>query len=280
MQIAKQEAQKVVFIVAINSDFGIFLSKRFSLEGFLVTGTYRSKEQLDRLDHIPSDRLFHCDISNAESVKALSTNYANLGYRWDIFISCVGYPIPLISFFGSDFDEWSTSFNVNCVHQFRVLHTLHSRRNSTGVCHVVFFAGGGTNGPVINFSAYTLSKITLIKMCEFLDAENPDLNVFIVGPGWTKTKTHDLILSDQRTSAEKRKETTDFLSRNSGTPMDHIYDCIKWCSAKGKQVVGGRNISVVHDRWGTFELEQALLSDTDMYKLRRYGNDWKKEQVD
>ena len=274
MPIAKPVVQKVVFILAINSDFGIFLSRRFSQEGFLVVGTYRSKDQLDRLDHIPSDRLFNCDISNAESVKALCTNYATLGYRWDIFISCVGYPIPLTSFFDSDFDEWSASFDVNCIWQLRVLHTLHSFRNSRDICHVVFFAGGGANGPVINFSAYTLSKITLIKMCEFLDAENSDLNVFIVGPGWTKTKTHELILSDQRTSAEKRQETIDFLSRNSGTPMDHIYDCIKWCSEKGKQVVGGRNISVVHDRWGTFELEQALLSATDMYKLRRYRNDW------
>ena len=34
----------------------------------------------------------------------------------------------------------------------------------------------------------------------------------------------------------------------------------------------GRNISVVHDKWGTKKLKYELLNDNDRYKLRRYKN--------
>ena len=139
-----------------------------------------------------------------------------------------------------------------------------------------YFSGGpGTNNAVTNFSALTLSKTMLLKSCELLHAENEDINAFIVGPGWTRTKTHDAILSDPHVSEEKRQGTLDFLSSNSGTSMDDIYDCIRWLSEAGRAVAGGRNFSVVHDHWGSDELAQELSNDFDMYKLRRYRNDWK-----
>ena len=35
-----------------------------------------------------------------------------------------------------------------------------------------------------------------------------------------------------------------------------------------------QKFSVVFDKWGTEELAKMLAEDPDMYKLRRYGNDW------
>ena len=49
-------------------------------------------------------------------------------------------------------------------------------------------AGGGTNNPFTNYSAYCVSKIALIKMCELIDDEYKNLNVFIIGPGLLKPK--------------------------------------------------------------------------------------------
>lgn len=131
------------------------------------------------------------------------------------------------------------------------------------------------NGTVLNFSAYTVSKIMLAKMCEFLDAENKDMNIFIVGPGWTKTKIHHTILSDKRTAKAKVKETKDFLKEKEGTPLEDIFNSIEWLRAQGKSVVSGRNFSIVYDPWKEKtrdRLVKALLKDADMYKLRRQGN--------
>ena len=61
---------------------------------------------------------------------------------------------------------------------------------------------------------------------------------------------------------------------NEGIDMDEIYKAILWLSIKGKKVAGGRNFSVIHDQRGEEQLATNLFADENMYKLRRYGNDW------
>ncbi|GAG88545.1 unnamed protein product [marine sediment metagenome] len=138
--------------------------------------------------------------------------------------------------------------------------------------NVVFFAGGGINKAVTKFSAYTISKIMLIKVCEFLDAENEDLNIFIVGPGWTMTKIHQLILKNIDRKDERYYKTKNFMTSKKGTSTDDIYNYIKWLCEQGRDVAGGRNFSVVYDKWrgkSGKELSIKLKKNPDMYKLRR-----------
>ncbi len=173
--------------------------------------------------------------------------------------------MPVTSFFGSDFDAWQESFEINSLDQLRVLHALYPFRVKGHTANVVFFAGGGANNAVVNFSAYTLGKITLTKMCEFLDAETKGLNVFIVGPGWTQTKIHRLIPG----SGGK--------ARKKGTPLSEIFECIQWLSSQGKGLAGGRNFSIVYDPWrpeARALLVKELKSNPDMYKLRRHKNNF------
>lgn len=269
---------KVVFISSISSDIGIGLANRYHRDGFEVFGTYRSEKLLYQLKNIEKENLFFCDLSDRESIEKSIDKFKQHRRRWDIFVSCAAWPPPLVAFFEADFEQWNRSIHINAIEQLRVLHALYPHRNPSGVNSAVFFAGPGTNNAPKNFSAVTLSKIMLMKMCELLDAENEDLNPFIIGPGWTRTKTHQEILLDPNVSAEKKRETEKFLKSDKGTSMDDIYDSILWLIEKGKKVAGGRNFSVVHDAWGEAELVDELLKNQNMYKLRRSGNDWRERQ--
>jgi len=192
---------------------------------------------------------------------------------WDTFISCPCNPLPLENFFKCKFDEWSDSIHTNAIEQLRILHELYPFRNTNQrMPNVVFFAGGGINKAVTKFSAYTISKIMLIKVCEFLDAENEDLNIFIVGPGWTMTKIHQLILKNIDRKDERYYKTKNFMTSKKGTSTDDIYNYIKWLCEQGRDVAGGRNFSVVYDKWrgkSGKELSIKLKKNPDMYKLRR-----------
>jgi NAD(P)-dependent dehydrogenase (short-subunit alcohol dehydrogenase family) len=263
----------LVFLSSITSDIGIALARRYSRDGYAIAGTYRSTALLDQLRDLPDCHLFYCDLGDLDTIARSVSAFQALGLSWDTLISCASWPPPLTQFFEGDFEQWSRSVHINAIEQLRVVHALHSTRAQDA--NVVFFAGPGTNNAVTNFSALTISKLMLIKMCELLDAENPDLNTFIVGPGWTKTKTHDAILSDPHVSEAKRAETLQFLATQEGTSMDDIYDSIRWLSNAGRTVAGGRNFSVVHDCWGSTELATALENDPNMYKLRRHQNSWK-----
>ena len=266
--------KKTVILLSVSSDIGAHLARKYLRRGFTVVGTYRTKAHVRDLQGLPDCLLFKCDLGKRTDVDRFIRQVKNKKLAWDVLISCVGHPLPVIPFFDCDFDEWKGSVGVNAIEQLRALHMLHPYRNRRKA-DVVFFAGGGMNGSVVNFSAYTISKIMLAKMCEFLDAENKDLNVFIVGPGWTRTKIHKTILSDKRTAKFKVLETRDFLKNKNGTSLDDIYECVDWLCEQGKPVAGGRNFSVVYDPWreGKREkLKKALKTDPNMYKLRRNKN--------
>ena len=137
---------------------------------------------------------------------------------------------------------------------------------------VIFFAGGGTNSAPVNFSAYTASKIALIKLCELLDAETEDCKFSIIGPGWVKTKIHQETLTAEGAGEDAVQRTREHYSKGEWTSMLSIAECCEWIIQSSKSVVGGRNFSVVHDEWGEENLENTLSGNQDFYKLRRYGN--------
>jgi len=265
---------RTVVILSISSDIGQHLAQKYLAQGCRVVGTFRHDAGLKALKAHPRCMLVKCDVSKLADLKRLAAKLKKAGARWDVFISCVGDLLPARPFFESNFKQWADSMHVNSIAQLQALHVLHPLRNR-GKADVVFFAGGGMNSAVENLSAYTVSKIMLAKMCEFLDAENKDLNIFIVGPGWTKTKIHQSVLKDKRSAAAKVKGTKGFLKTRKGTSLDDIFECIDWLCRQGKRLASGRNFSVVYDPWRKpqrAKLVKALARDKDMYKLRRSGN--------
>lgn len=241
-------------IISISSDIGTAMAQRWQARGWDVYGTYRTpSSKVTQLRQLGIG-IFHCDLLNIQSVDSLPS----LSLVWDILVMCPGTLDPIDSFADCSFDEWEKSLTVNFTRQMRILQTMlpfRNRNSELGAC-VLFFAGGGVNSAPINSSAYTVSKIALIKMCELLDAEIPDTRFVIVGPGWVDTKIHKTSKSEQI----------------NFTPMDKILDCCDWLIDAPRKVVGGRNFSVVFDSWGTRELAETLIEYPDMYKLRRCGN--------
>jgi NAD(P)-dependent dehydrogenase (short-subunit alcohol dehydrogenase family) len=153
----------------------------------------------------------------------------------------------------------------------QVLHALLPLR-AVDSPFVGLFAGGGTNSSPIGFSAYTLAKIALIKAVELIDAEMPDLRIAIIGPGWVRTKIHDETLRSGEQAPYAFAETSRRLMHSDFNPMTRVVDCVAWAMTAPREVVSGRNFSVVHDPWGLETLEQQLRGDADMYKLRRARN--------
>jgi hypothetical protein len=111
-------------------------------------------------------------------------------------------------------------------------------------------------------------------MCEQLDKEADDLNIFIIGPGFLPTKMIQETIRAGDVAGANYQKTLDFLD-TPGTSFDDVFAHINWCMEQGRGVAGGRNFSTVHDPWrgdgGT--LAERLRGDPDMFRLRRYAGD-------
>ena len=154
----------------------------------------------------------------------------------------------------------------------KFIPSANTKNNSSPVC--LFFAGGSTNNASKNYSAYTISKIASIKMVELLDAELPDISFTILGPGPVNTKIHQATLN---TSFEKIGEyydkTKNMLDNNLCYPIENVIKCCDWLIHQKRSLIGGRNFSAVHDPWDQSKISK-ISSNPDLFKLRRYGNDF------
>jgi NAD(P)-dependent dehydrogenase (short-subunit alcohol dehydrogenase family) len=259
---------KTIIILGINADIGKNLAKLFIIDGYKVIGTYRKKKPAN----LAKADIYKCDITKKKDIAKFITNLKRKKIKWDIIFSSVGTSEPISKFFDINFDIWRKSINVNFISQLEVIHFLYKLR-SNNKNSIVLMAGGGTNNPFKNYSAYCVSKIALIKMCELIDDEYKNLNTFIIGPGFTKTKTHLETIKAGKKAGTNYLRVKKFLkSSNQGTSFKKIYECILWGTEESRKIVGGRNFSVVHDKWGTKRLRIKLLSDINKYKLRRHKN--------
>lgn len=270
---------RTAFVLGASADIGLGLSERLIADGWHVVGAARDEDRLEGIRKRSEFTYLPCDLGDRDSVRGLSESCGALGRAWDLFVSAAGAMDPIGPFFTVDFDRWEGSCTVNAMAQLRTLHGIWPFRRRDTIVDAMFMAGGGTNNPFTNYSAYCVSKIALTKMCELLDDEEPDLNVFIIGPGFVKTRIHDQTLSAGTAAGSGYARTQDFL-KTPGTSMDDIYAHMRWCMAQGREVCGGRNFSTVYDPWrdGGQALSRQLQGDPDAFRLRRSqpgGNDRK-----
>jgi NADP-dependent 3-hydroxy acid dehydrogenase YdfG len=264
-----------VIIASISSDIGNALGRYWKEQGRQVYGTYRKKnlqtEELEKKYRIP---LVQCDFLDKTSIEDACLNLRKLCLQWDVLVIAPGTLEPIGKFEEINFDEWENCLKINFINCMRMLHLLLPYRAckvKQNMPCVLFFAGGGTNDAPVEHSSYILSKIALIKSCELLDAEIPDVKFMIVGPGWVKTKIHQESLRKGQGISYNRTKVQ--FEKGSFIPMEKVVACFDWLIKSSSRGISGRNFSVVFDSWGTRTLEQELEKDLNMYKLRRYRND-------
>lgn len=274
MRPSKPNFLRKVIVISASSDIGEALCHRWLERGTQVCGSFRRESvAVDSLRRAGVQMVF-CDLSDKQSVSKCCADIARISPDWDALILCPGDLAPVGPFTSSDFSEWERSFSINCTAQLRIVHKLLAVRRRDGELppEVLFFAGGGTNNATVNYSAYTLSKITLIKACELLDAEMPDVRFVILGPGWVRTKIHDATLAAGKRAGQNFENTKARLKGDNFVPMEKVLDCCDWLLGAPREVVGGRNFSTAGDDWGSETLSKQLAEDSDLFKLRRWDS--------
>jgi NAD(P)-dependent dehydrogenase (short-subunit alcohol dehydrogenase family) len=262
-------------LVAGSSDIGLALAEAWARSGHAVVGTYRTWstgcEDLQKrgVEWFPLS--FERGCESGEQAR----RFLEAADGWDVVVFLSGEQSPVGDFADVPFAEWDRSIQVNFLSQLSLLHALLPHRNTRTPLGplVIFFAGGGTNNAVVKYSAYTASKIGLIKMVELLDAEMPSVRFTIVGPGWVKTKIHETTLHTGAAAGANFEKTREMFRGGAWNPMEKVVACCNWLLGQGREVIGGRNFSIVHDAWGSPDLSDALQTDPSLYKLRRSGNE-------
>jgi len=259
-------------IVGISSDISVSLARRYIGRGARVWGTYRSRsDAIENLQALGAVLSF-LDVDDPHSVAEFVGEMTASGFLWNRFISAIGALAPIGPFFDTDFAAWDRSVRTNSLSQLHVLHSVFALRDQRELPRAILFAGGGTNSPFDNYSAYCLGKIMLMKACELLDSEEQGLAISILGTGWVNTKIHGQTMAAGSMAGGNFDKTRDFLGSKAtdGTSLETVGDCIDWCFASPREAVSGRNFSIVHDNWRDPSFIDDLAREPSKGKLRRH----------
>ncbi|MBI4283694.1 MAG: SDR family oxidoreductase [Chloroflexi bacterium] len=262
---------KTAIIVSASSDIGYAICQRWLGQGMRVYATYRTdSQQVSDLKSrgIP---LVHCDLAKRHSILSACSVLRELCPQWDVLIMCPGIQDPIGPFLETEFGLWEESVMVNFVGQICFVRELLSTRQASSAIEpiVLLFAGGGPNKATVNYSAYAVSKVALIKMTELLDAEISDSRFVIINPGWVKTKAHESMLKAGTKTGEDYWRTVKKFESDEWTPMERVVDCCDWLIQMPRKLISGRYFGVEFDAWGSETLNQRLARDPNLCKLRR-----------
>jgi len=255
-------------IIGIHSGIGSALADALSAEGWSIIGTSRSGQS----DTPP--QFYFCDLSTSESVDSAIVELTKSSVRWDAVIVAPGTMEPIGKIDTVSADAWAESIDVNFTNQMRLIVGLLPLKSSSAVGQpiVVTFAGGGTNSAPVGFSAYTLAKLAMVKGMEVMAEEFQDVTFVNIGPGWVKTKIHQQAMENPATPESSRKETERRLQEDDFVPMSKVVAMVLWVLNAPASVVTGRNFSAQHDPIENPQFEIGLASDSNLMKLRRFGN--------
>lgn len=265
---------KNAIVFSVSSGIGHELCLRLLRENYTVYGTYNNYSEAVEKLKLLGVKLYQCNLLIDDELDECIIKLNNEVTVWHSLYQLQATMNPIGCLTSIDMKQWEESLKLNFTNQIKIIQGLLDNRSRDLTPNVVTFAGGGTNNAVRNFSVYTISKIALIKMMELLYAEFSDTKFACIGPGWVNTKIHNETLLSKDLAKEAYTQTVDHIENNVFTEIDDIINCLMWIENSSKEVVSGRNFSVVHDMWGDELLSKELMSNQDMYKLRREGNKW------
>ena len=258
-------------IVGIDSGLGALIADDLQIKGWEVLGTSR-RELLKESSHSKRFKVSFCDFLVNSSIDSCAAEIINENADWQILILAIGILDPIGPFETIDFEKWEDSYRVNFLGQMRFIQQMLKPRSETTNRLVLTFAGGGTNTATLNFSSYTLAKISLIKAMELLAAEIQDTKFVSLGTGWMDTPIHHQTLAAENNAGSAYLDTLERIeSGNFGKAAD-LLDFIDWCWSEDKVLVSGRNFSLQGDPWRESQLNENLKTDINMFKLRRFKN--------
>lgn len=251
-------------IVGHDSELGRMIGDHLENLGWSVFGTTRRTNQVNH-------NRFYLDASDPRSISIAANEFMECAKDWDLLVVAIGVLNPLGKISEVNFEQWRQSIEINFVSQVDVIQEMVGRVSKLPAKSrkVLTFAGSGTNSAPVNFSAYTLSKIALIKATEILAIEHPETIFLSLGTGWMRSPIHQQTLLAGELAGAAYSETKRRLEENEfGDPIQ-LKEFIDWYLAVNDSRISGRNIALQGDTWTDENFLDSLTSSDDSFKLRR-----------
>ena len=262
-------SKKNAFLLSLTSDIGFKVAQNLKQKGWNIYGTYRVFDR-KLLDVTHKQNLIQIDFSrNLSSFKKIQLiKFLKKTAKISLFSCFSGNQKPIGLLDRIDFREWYSSFNINLmvpINIFKISIPFLVKNSS-----IIFFTGGGPNKATKFFSAYSLSKFTLIKFIEQMSLEYKKFNFACVNPGWVNTKAHRHLLKAKGLKNSKDlKKLKLKIKYNDWVSYRKTIDFFDWYTNLKNKKLSGRYFVLDYDKIFEKEYIYRISKNENNLKMRR-----------
>ena len=266
-------SKKNILVAGAGRGIGKRIALGFARHGARVALVGRSKAEID-LAHIEIEQAggsalrIRADVTDPEQLTlAVSRATVTFGGPIDVLICAAGIPGPLQPFLQTSIKAWAETIQVNLLSVTYSCRAVLPSMVEKRAGKIIALTCDSDSLPKLNFSAYTTSKVGVVRFVEALAAEvvdhNVQVNCFDPGSAYTNL-TDEIIRAESRLEASvvaAAKETR----RTGGMSADLQLAMVSFLASEQSNHITGKLIHVTDD-WQ--KLKNATLRP-DALTLRR-----------
>lgn len=256
---------KTALVTGGSRGIGKAIARAFLREGANVMLAARSEAELNAAhlelsEEFGKTRVAICvtDVSREEDVKKIVAETLRNFSKIDIVVNAAGIYGPIGPSEKVDFEAWKRTFEINVFGTFKVFQEVapHMMKQRKG--KIINFSGGG-DGPFPRFSAYSASKVSVVRLTETLAAEMKEYGVDVnaIAPGGVNTLFLDQAIAAGEGAVGKEQYARFLKQREAGgVSPDEAAELCVFLASDASDGLSGRFISAVWDDWRNWDKEK------------------------
>ena len=271
-----------VTIFGPTSKIGSTLAKKYLEDGNNINLFYRNNNNKIFLNNnfnikknINKLQLIKYNFKDDKKLELSIKKNRKIFNKTNILILTIAELGEIKNFFEQSIKKFSYTFYVNFFFYVSLFKTLNKVLNKKKKMLVILFSGGGSTTFRENFSAYSLTKVCLVKLTEIMSHEikNKKIRFNILSPGIINSNMIKKILKEKNNvSKDEIKKIKKNLTM-SETNIIKVYNTINFLYSKKGKNISGKLISSTWDDIANLKKKDLnIIMKTDKYTLRRKEN--------
>lgn len=267
-----------VFITGASRGLGKFLAEAFWMHGYDLILVARDlkllHENIKLLDQKENKKIycFQCDLGDLAQVERLIIQLTTFMPEIQVLINNAATQGPIGPLIKNQFTEWEKAYRTNFFSPVLLSKAVLPFMMKADHGSIINLSGGGATGPRENFTSYASAKASLVRFSETLAQElrHSKIKINCIAPGAMKT---DLLLEVLHTgsdlSGKNEYEAAYKVFSGEGSAMEQVANLALFLASRRSDGITGKLISAVWDDWENWPKHLDLVSNSDLYTLRR-----------
>lgn len=216
--------------------------------------------------------IFSFDLAETELLSGFIKEIIETCGNPDILVNNAASQGPVGPIYENDWEEWERCMKICLIAPVQICKGFIPGMMENHYGRIINISGGGATSPRSNFSSYATAKAGLVRFSEIIACELLPYGITVncVAPGIMYSDlTRSIIKAGKRSAGDSEYDNAINLQLHNTHNEEIAAELVYFLTSMECNTITGKLISAVWDPWKELPKYLDILSQTDIYTLRR-----------